>query len=154
MASKGGLNAEFPVVRGHHRLTTTWSIELPGEFNRRIEDGDLVLWRPGMTLFIAIWNNDRAETVTERSEWIREDMDPKAFDIVEAPVGTMQRFAYRLDEGSDDGRVPALYAFTIAEHSHVQLAVYFDSEEDTATALQLWKSILPGNLASEHHGSA
>ena len=41
---------EFPIVEGDHLLTETWAIHLPDEFARRIEDGDLVSWRPGLTL--------------------------------------------------------------------------------------------------------
>jgi hypothetical protein len=141
MVSKRGLNPKFPVVQGRHQLNAAWSLELPGEFNRRIEDGDLVLWRPGMTMFIAIWNNDRGESIPARLEWLREDMNPAAFDHVEETDGTSQRFAYRLAEDGDDDRVPALYGFTVADSSHVQLAVYFDSEDDTATALELWRSV-------------
>ena len=56
MVAKHGLNPHFPVVTGRHQLTAEWSIDLPGEFNRRIDDGDLVFWRPGITAFVAIWN--------------------------------------------------------------------------------------------------
>jgi hypothetical protein len=144
MATDNDLNPHFPVVKGRHQLTATWSVDLPGEFNRRVEeDGDLVLWRPGMTVFVAIWNNDRAESVSARIDWLREDTDPSAFDIVADDLGTTRRFAYRQSEDSDDDRVPALYAFTVAEDSHVQLAVYFDSERDVETALRLWRSVLP-----------
>lgn len=94
-----------------------------------------------MTMFVAIWNNDRGESIQERVAWLRKDMNPAAFDHVEEHNGTSQRFAYRLAEADDDGRVPALYGFIVADGSHVQLAVYFDSEDDTAAALELWRSV-------------
>ena len=138
------LNPRFPIVEGRYHLTDTWSVELPDKFNRRVEDGDLVLWRPGMTIFIAIWNNDRSESVAERSAWLRADTAPGAYDVVEEDLGTWRRFAYRLREESDDNRVPALYAFSIVEDSHVQLAVYFDEEHDASIALSLWRSLQNG----------
>jgi hypothetical protein len=112
-----------------------------GKFNRRIEDGDLVLWRPGITLFVAIWNNDQAESIADRFAWLREDMNPESFDTIEEDLGDRRRFAYRLREDSDDEHVPALYAFTVAADSHVQLAVYFDAEQDLQIALELWRSV-------------
>ena len=142
MAPKRNLNPKFPVVTGRHQLNATWSVDLADKFNRRIEEDDLVLWRPGMTVFVAIWNNDQAETVSARLAWLRGDMNPAAFDIVEDSFESSRGFAYRLDEDGDDTRVPALYAFTVAQDSHVQLAVYFDSENDVAAALKLWKSIV------------
>jgi hypothetical protein len=67
-------------------------------------------------------------------------MNPAAFDVVEVDLGDCQSFAYRLREDGDDNRVPALYAFTVAADSHLQLAVYFDVEGDANAALQLWRS--------------
>lgn len=40
------LHPDFPVVEGLYRLTRDWELELPEKFNRRIEDGNMVLWRP------------------------------------------------------------------------------------------------------------
>lgn len=142
------LNPKFPVVKGRYRFNATWSVDLPGELNRRIEDGDLVLWRPGLTVFVAIWKNDRAESISDRLTWIRDDMNPASFDIVEEEFAAGRRLAYRLKEDSDDDRVAALYAFTIGEDSHVQLALYFDSEDDVELALELWRSIQAGPNAS------
>lgn len=39
------LHPDFPVVEGRYRLTREWELELSGKFNRRIEDGNMVLWR-------------------------------------------------------------------------------------------------------------
>jgi len=144
MVAKHGLNPHFPVVTGRHQLTAEWSIDLPGEFNRRIDDGDLVFWRPGITAFVAIWNNDNAESIGARLAWLRGDMNPEAFDIVQEDLVDAQRFAYRLREDSEDSEensMPALYAFTVVEDSHLQLAVYFDDEHDVEVALRLWRSV-------------
>ena len=37
----------FPVVQGDHALTATWRMHLPQPFARRVEDGQLDLWRRG-----------------------------------------------------------------------------------------------------------
>jgi hypothetical protein len=141
MVEVQGLNANFPVVEGQYDLGSSWTVDLPGKFNRRIEDGDLVLWRPGMTVLVALWNNDQAESVAARFAWLREDTNPDAFAMVDDDLGHCRRFAYRLREDNDDNRAPALYAFTVAEHGHVQLAVYFDAERDAQVALHLWRSV-------------
>ena len=48
------LNPQFPIVEGRYQMTGEWSIALPGQFNRRIENQDLVIWRPGFTIWLAI----------------------------------------------------------------------------------------------------
>jgi hypothetical protein len=37
-------------VEGHYVLDATWSMHLPERFACRVEDGSLVLWRPGLTI--------------------------------------------------------------------------------------------------------
>ncbi len=130
-----GLNPAFPIVSGEYQLTVEWRTQLPEAFNRRVEDGDLVLWRPGLTLFLVVWNNDESETQSERLEWLRGDLAQEATDVrVESAQG-ITRLTYRLAEPSDDDRRPALYAFVIGEGGHVQLAAYFDDEADLAVSL-------------------
>ena len=60
------LHPGFPVVEGRYHLTKVWTILLPGRFNRRLEEGSLVLWRPGMTIWLDIWSNDGQETKADR----------------------------------------------------------------------------------------
>jgi hypothetical protein len=56
----------FPIVEGDYALTARWSLYLPEKFARRLEDGSLVLWRHGLTIWLAAWNNDRAESQAQR----------------------------------------------------------------------------------------
>lgn len=132
---------EHPIVEGHQRLTSDWSIDLPGRFKRRLEEGDLHFWRPGLTVVLAVWGNDDHESPQQRLAWIREDMSPDAYDIIEETQDTLLRFAYRLHEESDDERQDALYGFVIADLGHVQVAVYFDDEPDVEVAWSILRSI-------------
>lgn len=135
------LNPNFPVVSGEYALTRKWSIVLPGEFSRRLEHEDLVIWRPGITLWIAAWGNDNGETLEQRLSDIVDDIDVGAFDLVTEQDGNVRRFRYRLNEETHDGRAAAFYCFVVGTSGHVQLAIYFDSEDDLTTAEQLWRSL-------------
>lgn len=135
------MNPEFTAVEGKYEVDKGWSITLPGKFNRRTDEGDLVLWRPGITAWIAVWNNDRGETQTSRTEWLMREMPNAAYDVIREETETILRFAYRLREATADDRVPAFYGFVIGKATHVQLAVYFDSEDDLGTASGLWRSL-------------
>ena len=139
--SEPELNPKFPIVEGKYQMTEDWSISLPGKFNRRFEDGSLVIWRPGITAWIVIWGNDDKESAQERLKAIRTDIDPAAFDFEEKADGSILRFAYRLNEKRDGAVVYALYSFAFSETGHVQMAVYFDSESDLETAKSMWKGL-------------
>jgi hypothetical protein len=135
------LHPDYPVVEGQYELTDEWSLHLPERFNRRVEDGDLYIWRPGLTLILAVWGNDKSETSAERLAWIREDMSPKAYDVRAEDRGELVSLSYRLREASDDNRVDALYAFVVASSGHLQVAFYFDDESDCELARRILGSV-------------
>jgi hypothetical protein len=134
-------DAKFPVVEGYHQLTDHWAINLPVQFNRRVEDDSLVFWRPGMTVWMDAWNNNKAQSQQERLDRLRSDMSPEGFEAEELVDGDIIRFAYRLTEHREEGVVHALYAFAIGRHGHVQMGIYFDDEADLELAKQIWKSL-------------
>jgi hypothetical protein len=136
------LHPDFPIVEGEYRMTKDWSITLPEKFNRRMEDDDLVIWRPGFTIWVAVWGNDHEESREERLTWLQEEMSPDAFDIEELREEDVLRFAYRLNEESDDARVAAFYGFAIGSDGHVQLAIYFDDENEIELARSIWRSLI------------
>ena len=59
------LNPDFPIVDGDYHLTGGWHIVLPQPFNRRIEDGSLVLWTGELTFWFNVWNNERKASVND-----------------------------------------------------------------------------------------
>jgi hypothetical protein len=70
-------------------VTDDWALVLPEKINRRIENGDLVIWRPGFTVWIAVWNGDKPAQQT--LSWIKETASPEAID----------------------GRAPSLYCYAV-----------------------------------------
>lgn len=138
---KKGLHPKFPVVSGIYQMTANWAIALPVELNRRIEDDALVLWRPGLTAWVIVWNNDHDESAEKRMTQLRRDVSAQAYDLVEEADGELLRLGYRLDEESDDGRVAGLNTFVVGVSGHVQMSVYFDDEADEPHALAMFRGI-------------
>jgi hypothetical protein len=134
---------DFPVVEGDQRLTDTWSFTLPGRFSQRVEDGSLVFWRPGFTVWIDVWHNNNARTPKEQCEEVRKATSSEAFDPRLVDQGAVVRYAYRLRESSEQGKVAGLYAFAFDVAGQVNAAFYFDAEDDLAVAEQIWLSIQP-----------
>ncbi len=135
------LNPDFPIIEGHYQMSKEWSVVLPSKFNRRVEDGSLVIWKPGFTMWTIIWNNDNSESPEERLKWIKEDSAPDAFDVVTESTNGALRYAYRLKEDSEDDRQPAFYCYAIGRDGHVQMAIYFDSPHDLSDAQAIWRSL-------------
>ncbi|HJZ58590.1 MAG TPA: hypothetical protein VKE74_26855 [Gemmataceae bacterium] len=102
MARKKWPPPGYPVMEGDYALTATWAMYLPEQFARRVEDGSLVLWRPGLTIWLTAWNNDHAESQAKRLAWIKKTASPDRFAEQESKVGNTTRFSYRLREGNED----------------------------------------------------
>lgn len=136
----GTEGGELPAVEGRYALTKEWTIHLPGRFQRRVEEGDMFLWRPGLTLILAVWNH-AADTPSAQLATLKSDLSRDAYDLVEEQQGSVARLAYRLHEAAEDPRQDALYGYVIGKNSYVQLAVYFDHARDAKTASALWRSV-------------
>jgi hypothetical protein len=134
------LHPEFPVIEGKYQLTDDWSLALPEKFNRRLEGEDLVLWRPGFTIWIAVWDTDNTSPA-ERLKRIREDISSNAFEFENEKDQQTLRFSYRLIEEREDNVVQALYCFAIGKNGHMQMAIYFDDESDLRLAKMIWRSV-------------
>ncbi len=74
-----------------------------------------------------------------------QHQSPEAHDIEQSQIGDIRFYAYRLAEevdDPDDARRPGYYGHAFAEDSQVQMAVYFDDEEDLAVARALHQSLV------------
>ena len=131
------LHPDFPVVTGRYSVTPRWFITLPLKFNRRIEEGSLILWCPGVTLYFSAWNNDDNASIATRLAQLKTESSPDAFDLQEHQVGAVQKFSYRLIENG----IHALYGFAIAHSGDLQVAVYFDHEVDIDLARSIFAGI-------------
>jgi len=134
------LHPDYPVIENSYKMTNDWSVYLPGNFNRRIEDGSLVIWRPGLTIWTSIWNNDKKEPPAKRRDRVIQDASKDRFNEEYDDKDSLF-YSYRLNEESDDKRVAAYYCFAFGENGHVQMAIYFDNEDDLKWARMIWKSL-------------
>ena len=147
------LHPDFPVVEGRFRLTREWELDLPGQFNRRMENGDMVLWRPGLTFWIAVWGPEADKTPEETLAWILEDASQDRIDEKVDRTGDLIRLTYRLQE-EDPERTPANYTsisgYVIAPSGHVQITAYSDDAEAESTGDEVIGSV---RRCAGHSGS-
>jgi hypothetical protein len=140
--TRGWPPAEYPLVEGLYTLTAHWCIHLPLPFTKRMEeDGSLVLWRPGLTIWLDAWGNDRRLTQAARLTEIKSRMSPAARTIRDGVDGALTRFSYRLLDQDEEGSVESVYAFILEDGGHLQLAVYFDDLKDEPLAIALVDSV-------------
>jgi hypothetical protein len=141
---KPALNPKFPIIEGEYIITKDkkWKIYLPEKYNIRFEDKKLVIWKPGLTILTTAWNNPKNESSDKRlADW-KLLMDKKAYDIVEIKKDDRLIFSYRLNELREQNeKVYALYGMVFKESGLLQIAIYFDIENDFRMAKELFDSL-------------
>lgn len=135
MSEKAWPPPDFPLVDGDYAMTDSWLVQLPAQFCRRIEDGSLVLWRPGVTAWTTIWNLDGIPPA-ERLESIKQTASPERFEERHRVDGAVTYYQYRLVDTNEQGDLNSFYVFALTERQYVQLSVYFDGAEDEVLARQ------------------
>jgi hypothetical protein len=131
----------FPIVEGRYALTADWSIQLPDRFARRVEDGSLVLWRPGLTVWLAAWGNDHQASRQDRLAWVKREASPRRYAEDESEADGVTRYSYRLRDENDDGPVESVAGYVFSDDGHLQLAVYFDDPNHEGTARRIVDSV-------------
>ena len=155
------LHPDFPVVSGRYRLTDEWEVMLPAAFNRRIEDGSLVLWRPGLTFWVRVWGPKAQATLEERMLAIRSRAHPqRTAEQIDRSAGLV-RLTYELPEHDPARAVPdytSISGYVFADEGHVQMSAYFDDAEARRLAYQVLHAVQPvaalprgGPGAAGHH---
>ena len=145
---------DFPIVEGRYRLTPDWELDLPGKFNRRIEDGNMVLWRPQLTFWIACWGPDADNTPEETLSWILHEASSERADERVDRSGDLIRLTYRLQE-QDLDREPqkhvAISGYVIAPSGHVQITAHCDSRDAEIVGEKVIESVRrsPASKTSE-----
>jgi hypothetical protein len=135
------IGSPFPIVSDRYQMTEDWALTLPLQFQRRFEDQDLVLWRPGFTMWINIWGAS-GETPQARCTRVRETADPNAFDAKVVDHRETLWLSYRLNEPDEErGTRFALYGFAFGVSGDVNIAFYFDDESDLEIARTIWLSV-------------
>lgn len=137
------LHPHFPVIEGKYQMTENWSVTLDQKHNRRIEEGSLVIWRPGFTIWASVWNLKEGETAEERLKSLQADISKESTDVVENKEGMPLRLSYRLKEASEDERQPGFYGVVVNSSGHVHVAIYFDDPKDLKKAQEIFASLTP-----------
>ena len=139
------LNPDFPVVSGDYFLTKGWRVSLPEQFNRRIEDGSLVLWMLDLTFWITIWNNDRKASLDELLQEILARANPERSAEKSVRGDGVIRLSFELAEDDaerpDGGAASSINGFIIAASGYAQVSAYADTADAQALACRIIDSI-------------
>lgn len=134
MAVEDGLHPKYPIVDGDVPLTARWQLTLPQRFNQRVEDGKLVLWRPGLTVWLNAYGTEDGISVEDRVARDRANASDAAVDIEQFEIGAVTHLIYRLSGEAESAARHSLYGFAHAADGQIMAAFYFDDEAELSEA--------------------
>lgn len=137
------LHPDHPVVTGLYRMTDEWTIDLPARFNRRFEDGSLVIWRPGLTFWISIWGGSGVAPEARLQSILAEANPARRLEQIERS-GDLIRLTYELpeeDESRAQRRYTSISGYVIGPGGHVQISAYFDDDKARSLGYQAIHSV-------------
>jgi hypothetical protein len=127
-------------------ITNGWALELEDGFERRVEAGDLVLWKGGRTVYASVFETSNAEVEEAIAAMIerRRETPVRTFDRVGAGLAG---HAYLLPEGGGDdgdGEYWGLNTWTASKTSVACVTFYFADIRDLPWAVRAWESVRCG----------
>lgn len=138
------LHPDYPVIEGDYRITAEWMVTLPAPCNRRIEDGSMVIWRPGVTLHLVAWDNTPGDSINDRVDHLLASISPEAENLVQSDEEHLTRVSYLINED-----VASIATFAVSETSQILASIYFEDKpgreaaEKIAASIRLFEQGLP-----------
>lgn len=129
-----------------HDLTEEWTIRINNLFERRKEEsGDLLYTTGDKSVRIAIWNCEQTknEIYQDHVESIenRDESESPTLSKYEFSNAGISRIGYRIQENDESKIYNVIYGFTIVDKQIIQIAIYFNNQEDEPWAIETWKNI-------------
>ena len=123
-------------------IGTDWSILIDSDFERGVDNGDVVLWKPGRTIHASVFNtnNADAEEAIEKMIEGRPGLPIQMFDREEPGLAG---HAYLLPEARQDRNYWGLNTWTAAKGAVACVTIYFENLDDLNWAIGVWKSVRP-----------
>jgi hypothetical protein len=57
-------------------ITAEWSIDIDDTYQHRVENGSLIFWKPGRTIYIIVWGRPNQQPKEQTLAWIKSQADP------------------------------------------------------------------------------
>jgi len=129
-------------------ITHEWFIDIPEDFDHRVEEGKLVFWKTGITVAVVAF---RLPGETGKLELLNQIQKKIPDDMIETFVSTKGEivglgYTQILKCAGEKDRL-SLTTFTASDTSCLQTAFYLDNPDDLEWSKSIWEGIVfhPGD---------
>src|SRR5881628_3867215 len=127
-----------------HMIGSSWSLDLPDAFQRRLQDHQVQFYTPGRTVY-AVAYPTRADTAEGALADFLQDHQVKPLETYSRREAGLVAEAFLLQETHPDTERAylSLITWTATESSVACVTFYFEEEGELEWALNAWRSIGP-----------
>jgi len=125
------------------RITSEWLIDLPDDFEKRVEEDKLVFWKTGITIIIAAFRLPDDMDKLELLNQVQSKIPENALEKLVSTKGEIVGLGYTqlLKTHGENDRL-SLVTFTASDSSFLQVAFYLDDPNDLEWAKSIWEGII------------
>ncbi|MGI6741185.1 MAG: hypothetical protein ACOX7C_06870 [Brevefilum sp.] len=124
------------------QITREWIIDIPTEFEHRVEEEKLIFWKAGTTVIAAVFslpnNTGKIELFTQIKEKFPEDI----LETFVSTRGEIVGLGYTHVLETDEHNRLALVTFTASDTTCLQVGYYLDNPDDLSWAKSVWETIV------------
>ena len=125
------------------RITTEWIMDIPEDFERRVEDGKLIFWKTGITVITVAFTLPEDTGKLELLNRIQSKMPEDVLETFVSTRGEVVGLGYtQIQKREGEKNRLSLYTFTASDSSCLQTAYYLDDPEDLEWAKTVWQSTI------------
>lgn len=125
------------------RITSEWLIDLPDDFEKRVEEDKLVFWKTGITIIIAAFRIPEDTDKLELLNQVQSKIPENALEKLVSTKGEIVGLGYtQLIKVKNENDRLSLTTFTASDTSFLQVAFYLDIPDDLEWAKTTWERII------------
>ena len=140
----------LPLDAGPLNLGQHWQTVINSRMLRRVDHGNLVLWRPQLTIWIRSFQSPD-KTAAEKLALYQKHIAETAIDCEAQEQNDYMLSRYFLREANEDGaEQDAVYMAAFTDAVHIDISAYYDDNEAKAELDLFWHGLKPYQKEAAH----
>ena len=124
-------------------ITNEWLINIPDEFEHRVDGDKLVFWKTGITVIAVPFRLPKNTTKLELLNRIHEKLPENILETFVSTKGEIAGLGYtQLQAVESEKKRLSLTTFTVSDTTCLQVAFYLDDPADLDWARSTWQEII------------
>ncbi len=129
-----------PVDKGAINIANEWSFNVSTRMVKRIDKGSFVIWRPGFTLWIDVYQAEDKD-IDARERKLLGIISPERINFKSIRQSGLQKIRYELAEQSGEYMQKSAYIFGLTESQEMHIIIYYDDPRSISEADEIWNTL-------------